>query len=379
MSQEQLPLEGVTVVSVEQAVAAPLCTARLAEAGARVIKIERASGDFARGYDDFVGGEASYFVWINRGKESLVLDIKQADDQALLKNILAEAQVWIQNLAPGAMERIGMGSEQLREEFPHLITCDISGYGENNSYADMKAYDLLIQSESGIVSVSGSPNEYGRVGVSLVDISAGMNALAGIQQALYQQLRTGKGTSLKVSMFDSAVDWMSVPLLQQKYTGKGPKRVGLKHPSIAPYGGFTCADDKILVISIQNEREWANFCTHVIGDSDLATQPGFASNKERVENREQVDAITQAAFAQLDSSAMREKLKSIPIAFGAINTPADLVDHDLVRFETVPTPSGQAEVIASPVLTSAPANPYRAVPAIGEHSEAIRKEFASKV
>ncbi|HCH23593.1 MAG TPA: carnitine dehydratase [Oceanospirillaceae bacterium] len=379
MSQQQLPLEGVTVVSVEQAVAAPLCTARLAEAGARVIKIERASGDFARGYDDFVGGEASYFVWINRGKESLVLDIKQPHEQALLKSILATAQVWIQNLAPGAMERIGMGSAQLRKEFPHLITCDISGYGEHNSYSDMKAYDLLIQSESGLVSVSGGPNEYGRIGVSLVDISAGMNALAGIQQALYQQLRSGTGTSLKVSMFDCAVDWMSVPLLQQKYTGQGPKRVGLKHPSIAPYGGFTCADDKILVISIQNEREWANFCTHIIGDRALATQTGFASNKERVENREQVDAITQTAFAKLDASSMRAKLKSIPIAFGAINTPADLMDHDLVRMETVPTPSGHAEVIASPVLTSAPANPYRKVPAVGEHSQAIREEFASRL
>lgn len=259
MSQEQLPLAGVTVVSVEQAVAAPLCTARLAEAGARVIKIERASGDFARGYDDFVDGEAAYFVWLNRGKESLVLDIKQAADQALLKSILAQAQVWIQNLAPGAMERIGMGSTQLRAEFPHLITCDISGYGENNSYADMKAYDLLIQGESGLVSVSGGPSEYGRIGVSLVDISAGMNALAAIQQALYQQLRSGTGTSLKVSMFDCAIDCMSVPLLQQKYTGQGPQRVGLKHPSIAPYGGFTCADDKVLVISIQNEREWTNF------------------------------------------------------------------------------------------------------------------------
>ncbi|MCP4790551.1 MAG: CoA transferase [Gammaproteobacteria bacterium] len=377
MSQEQLPLAGITIVSLEQAVAAPLCTSRLAEAGARVIKIERESGDFARGYDSFVNGQASYFVWTNRGKESLVLDIKQPSDQALLKRILAKAHVWVQNLAPGATERVGFGSEQLRCEFPHLITCDISGYGDNNSYADMKAYDLLIQSESGLVSVSGGPSEYGRIGVSLCDISAGMNALSGIQQALFQQLRTGQGTGLKVSLFDCAIDWMSVPLLQQKYTGQGPQRVGLKHPSIAPYGGFTCADGKILVISIQNEREWAQFCTSILQDAQLATQPGFSSNKERVANRSEVDALVQAAFAKQDSHNMRKQLQAAAIAFGAINTSVDLVEHDLVRMETVPTPTGHAEVIASPILTTAPANRQRAVPAIGQHTAAIKEEFAS--
>ena len=377
MSQADLPLAGVTVVSLEQAVAAPLCTARLAEAGARVIKIERASGDFARGYDDFANGQSSYFVWTNRGKESLVLDIKQEGDRALLKRILAKADVWVQNLAPGATDRIGLGSEQLREEFPHLITCDISGYGENNSYGDMKAYDLLIQAESGIVSVSGSPDEYGRVGVSLCDISAGMNALAGIQQSLFKQARTGKGTGLKVSLFDCAVDWMSVPLLQQKYTGNGPKRVGLKHPSIAPYGGFECADGKTLVISIQNEREWANFCCEILAAPELPNKIGFGSNKERVENRAEVDAVVQAAFAKHDSATMRSKLLAVPIAFGAINTPADLVGHELVRMETIPIPGGEAEVIASPVQTTDVANGNRAIPSIGQHSDTIRAEFAS--
>ena len=249
------PLDGILVVALEQAVAAPYCSSRLADAGARVIKIERPEGDFARGYDRAVHGESSYWVWINRGKESIALNLKDSEDLQLLQSMLAKADVFIQNLAPGATDRLGIGSSTLRERHPKLITCDISGYGDDGRFFGLKAYDLLVQAESGLVSISGAPGEWGRIGVSVCDITAGMNALIGIQQALLQRQITGEGSSVKVSLFGSAAELMSVPYLQTRYGGKAPARVGLKHPTIAPYGAFTCADGRDIVISIQNERE----------------------------------------------------------------------------------------------------------------------------
>ncbi len=246
------PLDGILVVALEQAVAAPYCSSRLADAGARVIKVERPEGDFARGYDRAVHGESSYWVWINRGKESIALNLKQDDDLQLLERMLAQADVFIQNLAPGATERLGIGSAALRERHPRLITCDISGYGDEGKFFGLKAYDLLVQAESGLVAISGAPGEWGRIGVSVCDITAGMNALIGIQQALMQRTRTGQGSGVKVSLFGSAAELMSVPYLQTRYGGKAPERVGLKHPTIAPYGAFTCADGRDIVISIQN-------------------------------------------------------------------------------------------------------------------------------
>ena len=269
------PLDGVVVVALEQAVAAPFCSSRLADAGARVIKVERPEGDFARGYDGAVQGESSYFVWINRGKESITLDLRRPDDKAQLKALIAAADVFIQNLAPGATGRMGLGSETLRAEFPRLITCDISGYGESGPLHKLKAYDMLVQAESGLVAVSGAPGPWGRIGVSICDIAAGMNGLIGVQQALIQRGRTGRGSGVKVSLFDSAAELMAVPYLQARYGNGAPERVGLRHPSIAPYGSFTCADGRELVLSIQNEREWQTFCEQVLMRPDMHSDMRF--------------------------------------------------------------------------------------------------------
>ncbi|HEY5412470.1 MAG TPA: CaiB/BaiF CoA-transferase family protein, partial [Caulobacteraceae bacterium] len=278
-------LDGILVVSLEQALAAPFCTVRLADAGARVIKIERAEGDFAREYDHVVHGESAYFVWVNRGKQSLVLDFKSPEDAALLARIIAKADVLVQNLAPGAAERAGFGAEAMRAANPRLITCDISGYGETGPYAQMKAYDLLIQCEAGLASVSGSPEGPGRVGVSIADIASGMYAHAAILEALYQRERTGVGKSVAVSMFDALADWMTVPLLHHDYGGRAPPRVGVSHPSIAPYGAFASQDGKQVVLGVQNEREWKALCAEVLGDARLAEDPRFVSNSLRVKNR----------------------------------------------------------------------------------------------
>lgn len=279
------PLDGVLVVALEQAVAAPYCSSRLADAGARVIKIERPEGDFARGYDSAVFGESSYWVWINRGKESIALDLKNAADLAVLERMLAKADVFIQNLAPGATERLGIGSAALREGFPRLVTCDINGYGDDGPMVKAKAYDLLVQAESGLVAISGAPGQgvesLGRIGVSLCDINAGLNALVGIQQALVQRGRTGRGSGVQVSLFGSAAELMSVPYLQTRYGGQAPKRVGLKHPTIAPYGAFTCADGRDILVSIQNEREWSDFCRLVLRRPELPEDPRCARSSRR--------------------------------------------------------------------------------------------------
>lgn len=374
------PLEGVLVISIEHALAAPLCSCRLADAGARVIKIERETGDFARGYDTAVHGESSYFVWTNRGKESAVLDIKSEEGNEILHNMLKKADVFIQNLAPGAATRLGLGSEELRGKYSQLITCDISGYGDSGEYRDMKAYDLLIQSESGLVSVSGGPESYGRIGVSVCDIAAGMNALSGVLMALVKRERTGKGSSIKVSLFDSAVDWMSVPILHQKYTGKGPERVGLKHPSIAPYGEFKSSDGKIVVISIQNNREWKIFCDNVLQQPELFEHELFHSNNQRVANRDELDALIGKCFSRFSSASLRELLHSNDIAFGYVNHTQDLLNHPQLRTVTVDTPSGSAEIVASPVIFDNLDNKdasNSSVPALGEHTDKLIVEFST--
>src|SRR6201994_4691360 len=276
-----LPLEGLLVVSLEQAVAAPMCSCRLADAGARVIKIERPEGDFARGYDDLVHGESAYFVWLNRGKESLVCDLTKPADKALLEAMLAKADVFIQNLKPGAAARLGFALDRLRRDHPRLITCSVSGYGETGPYAQRKAYDLLIQAEAGLASVTGGPEAPARVGVSVVDIAAGMNAYEGILEALIARGRTGQGADISISMFDAMADWMTVPLLQHE-GGRTPKRIGLAHPSISPYGVFKTRDGVDILISIQSDREWRVLAKDVLGDVALADDPHFATNVERV-------------------------------------------------------------------------------------------------
>jgi itaconate CoA-transferase len=273
-----LPLEGLLVVAMEQAVAAPFCSSRLADAGARVIKVERPEGDFARSYDHVVDGESAYFVWLNRGKESICLNIKDSRDCELLAKILKTADVFIQNLAPGAARRAGFDSAQLRLSNPALITVDISGYGEAGPYRDMKAYDLLVQCETGLASITGAPEQPGRVGVSLCDIACGMYAHAAVLQALLERQQTGRGQGLSVSLFDALADWMTVPLLHQDYTGEAPKRVGLNHPTIAPYGAYACGSGDQVVISIQNDREWQSFCEGVLKRPELFDSAPYASN-----------------------------------------------------------------------------------------------------
>lgn len=373
------PFAGLLVVALEQAVAAPLCSCRLAEGGARVIKIERQSGDFARNYDSAAKGESSYFVWANHDKESLLLDIKAREDAALLHRILAKADVFIQNLAPGASERAGFGTEMLRAKYPQLITCDISGYGDSGSYRDMKAYDFLVQCESGLVSVSGAAHAYGRIGVSLCDIGAGMNALIGIQQALLLRARTGQGSGVKVSLFDTAADWMTVPLMHAQYGGQAPTRVGMHHPSIAPYGGYKTADAETLVIAIQNEREWNNFCAQVLLQPEIATDLHFCNNNQRVKYRQELDSIINAVFSKHSRLAMESILREAGIAYGAVNSVERFAEHPHLQRRRVTLTNGeQLELVAPPYrLHSEPADSeYGRVPKLGEHSGQIRTEFS---
>ncbi|MBT6446390.1 MAG: CoA transferase [Acidimicrobiaceae bacterium] len=375
-----LPLTGLTVVAVEQAVAAPLCTARLVDAGARVIKIERADGDFARGYDDAAHGDSSYFAWANQGKESLVLDIKDPNDAALLHAILDQADVFVQNLAPGALERAGFGSDALRDRNQRLITCDISGYGESAEVADKKAYDLLVQAESGLIGISGSPNELGRIGVSMVDAGTGMTAYYGVLEAIIQRGVTGKGSGVRVSLFDVAADWMTVPLAQHDFGAGGPTRVGLKHPTIAPYGAFETSDGSLTLISIQNEREWVRLCEQVLVDTAIAIDSRFNSNTNRVANRDALESQMNSIIGALSRAQFQARLTEASIAYGNVSSLADLSTHPALRRRTVHTSTGQTvELPAHPVRwTELPGMAERQsgrVPTIGEHNAAIRAEF----
>jgi itaconate CoA-transferase len=370
------PLEGLLVVSLEQAVAAPYCSSRLADAGARVIKIERAEGDFARAYDSAVQGFSSYFVWLNRGKQSLVADIKQPADAALLHRLLSRADVFIQNLAPGAAARSGFGSEALRARHDRLITVDISGYGETGEYATMKAYDLLVQAEAGLAMVTGLPAGPGRVGVSIADVGCGMNAYTGVLEALIERQQTGRGKGLRVSLFDAVADWMNVPLLYFEGTGKAPQRLGLAHPSICPYGAFETNDGALVLISIQNEREWVTFCASFLDDPALSRQPGFESNNVRVANRAVVDARVGQAFAALTRDEAAAKLRASNTAYGFVNDLAALRHHPALRRTKVALPGGgTADIIAPAVIRAGETLDLGAVPAIGQNTETIKAEF----
>ncbi|MFC7473694.1 CaiB/BaiF CoA transferase family protein [Dankookia sp. GCM10030260] len=369
------PLQGLLVVSMEQAVAAPYCASRLADAGARVIKIERAEGDFARAYDAVAKGQSSYFVWLNRGKESLCLDIKAPEDKALLERLLEKADVFIQNLAPGAMARAGFGSAKLREKHPRLITLDISGYGEEGEYASMKAYDLLVQAETGLAHVTGRAEGPGRVGVSACDIACGMNSYTAVLEALIERGITGRGKGIAVSLFDGMADWMSVPLLQYEGTGKNPPRIGLAHPSICPYGAFETKDGQSVLIAIQNEREWASFCAHFMEEAGLPQREGFRSNNERVANRPMVDAHIAAVFAGLTRAECAAKLRRANTAYGFVNDCEGLRTHPALRRVVVETPNGPVAIGAPPAVLSDGPRVLGPVPSIGQHSAAIRAEF----
>ncbi len=371
-------LSGLLVVSVEQAVAAPYCSGRLAEAGARVIKVERPEGDFARGYDSHVHGESAYFVWLNRGKESACLDLRQDADRALMERMLARADVFIQNLAPGAIDRLGFALDRLRADNPRLITVSISGYGEEGPLADLKAYDLLVQAESGLSSITGNAAGPARTGVSVCDIAAGMTAYQAILEALIGRAATGTGRHVAVSLFHALADWMNVPYLQYAYGGKVPARAGLNHPTIAPYGVYEGADGKSLLISIQNEREWAAFCEVILGDATLARDPRFDSNSARVANRPALDAILRPVFAAVARDEMAEQLRAARIAYGRVSDMEDLVAHPQNRHVTVETPSGPVRMLAPGALVDGAPRTPGPVPGLGAHTGAVRAEFSGE-
>ncbi|MGF1639875.1 MAG: CaiB/BaiF CoA transferase family protein [Rhodospirillales bacterium] len=368
-------LDGLLVVALEQAVAAPYATSRLADGGARVIKIERPEGDFARGYDRVASGQSAYFAWLNRGKESVVLDIKDATDAALLARLIAAADVFVQNLAPGAAERAGCGAADLRRRHPRLITCSITGYGDEGPYREMKAYDLLVQAESGLCSLTGPPEHPSRVGVSVCDIAAGMHAHAAILEALIARDRSGQGAALSVSLFAAMADWMTVPLLHFDYGGREPERVGLRHPSIAPYEAFATADGRRILISIQNEREWARFAGEILGHPEWAEAGPYRDNPSRAANRDRLAAEIGAVFGRHTAAELVERLRRAQIAYGFVNTVAGLSTHPALQRWTVATPTGPVAMPAPPVRRDDASPDLRPVPALGEHTAAVRRAF----
>uniref|UniRef100_UPI003BAA7BAE CaiB/BaiF CoA transferase family protein n=1 Tax=Stappia sp. TaxID=1870903 RepID=UPI003BAA7BAE len=369
-------LSGLFVVSVEQAVAAPYLSGRLAEAGARVIKVERPEGDFARQYDHLVHGESAYFVWLNRGKESVCLDLRLEDDKALLEEMISRADVFIQNLAPGAISRLGFAPERLREANPRLMTVSISGYGEDGPYRDLKAYDLLVQAESGLSSITGNQEGPARVGVSVCDISAGMTAHQAVLQALFARERSGEGRHITVSLYHALADWMNVPYLQFAYGGKTPARSGLNHPTIAPYGAYAGSDGKEVLFSIQNEREWAILCRDVLGREEVARDPRFDSNSNRVANRAALDDIIASVFGTIPRDEIAERLEAARIAYGRVSTMDDLVAHPQNRYVEADTPTGPVRLLAPGALVDGHSPAFGPVPALGADTDRVRDEFA---
>ena len=370
------PLEGLLVVSVEQAVAAPMCGRRLADAGARVLKIERPEGDFARGYDRLVAGESVYFIWLNRGKESVVIDLTSPADKQLFEAVVAKADVLVQNLKPGALEKLGLGVAALCKRHPRLIACSISGYGDVGPYAERKAYDLLIQAESGLASVTGDAAGPSRVGISIVDVATGLHAYEAILEALIRRGITGEGADIRVSMFDCMAEFMSVPLLQGMW-GAPPQRIGLSHTSLAPYGVFTTRDRVPILISIQNDREWRALSAKVLGRPELAEDKRFATSPARLANRPATDALVQDWFSANAAEAAIAKLDAAGIAFGRVNDWAGLKAHPHLRMMTVTSPSGPVEMPAPPAQWAGSLDPAApgAVPALGDHTAAVRREF----
>ena len=369
-------LQGLLVISLEQAVAAPYAAGRLADAGARVIKVERPEGDFARGYDQDAKGHSSYFVWLNRGKESVALNLKQAEDIQILKNMISKADIFIQNLMPGALERLGISTADLRSTDPRLITCDISGYGSEGPFQKMKAYDFLVQAEVGLAEITGAPEQPGRVGVSICDIAAGMTAHQAILQALYARSCNGKGRGIEVSLFHALADWMNVPYIQSQYGGREIRRPGLHHPTIAPYGAYQCGDGRQLLLSIQNEREWQRLCSDVLEQPELPTNPKFSSNINRVTNRTDLDAILNAAFGADPIDTVAAKLQAAQIAFGRLNDMDEFAKHPQNRFVSVRTSGGEMQILAPGAVVNGMLLPLGDVPDLGANTATIREEFS---
>jgi len=375
-----LPLEGITVVSCEQAVAAPFATRQLADLGARVIKIERpGTGDFARDYDETVNGMSSHFVWLNRSKESISLDLKRPESREVMHRLIDKADVFVQNLAPSAAERLGLGAEDLRARRPKLITCSISGYGPSGPYRDAKAYDLLIQSEVGLVSVTGTDEEPAKSGIPVADIGAGMYAFAGILTAIIDRSRTGRGTHLDISLFDSLVEWMAYPLYYTGYGGTPPARTGTSHAAIAPYGTYGAGDGTEFVLAIQNMTEWQAFCVHVLEHADLATDERFDTGKRRVENRAELDGIITAELAKLPGDVMESRLRDARIAHARRRELAEVLQHpqlvDRDRWREVDSPVGALRATLPPITLPGREPRMNPVPDIGQHTASVLGEL----
>jgi len=374
------PLEGITVVSLEQAVAAPFATRQLADLGARVIKIERpGEGDFARGYDATVLGQSSYFVWLNRSKESLTLDLKKRDAASILAPLLERADVFVQNVAPGAAARLGTRAADLRARHPRLIVCEITGFGSSGPYAHRKAYDLLVQAEAGVVSLTGTSDTPSKVGISIADIAAGMYAYSGILTALLARASRGEGALVEVSLFDALAEWMGAPAYYAAYSGSAPRRTGAHHASIAPYGPFRTRDGQAIFIAVQNAREWARFCTDVLGWPGLADDDRFRTNTRRVENREALHLAIESTVGTLDEAEVERRLDRASIAHARMNSVADFVAHPQLverdRWTDVGTPAGLVRALAPPVQISGTTAAFGPVPAVGQHTEAILEEM----
>ena len=374
------PLAGLTVVTLEQAVAAPFATRQLADLGARVIKVERpGTGDFARGFDTTVHGQASYFIWLNRGKESIDLDVKSADGAQVLAALVARADVLVQNLVPGAAERLGLGAAGLRKRHPRLIACSISGYGNDGPYRHKKAYDLLVQCETGLVSVTGTPDQPAKVAISVADIAAGMYAYSGVLTALYQRERTGEGTVIEVAMLDALGEWMSQPVYNTVYGGQSPRRTGARHASIAPYGPYAVAGGTQLFLGLQNDREWAVLCERVLHRPDLITDGRFRTNPDRVAHDADLTVILEDAFRAIPADRLADELDAVGIACARLRSPAEFAAHPQLaardRWREVGTPGGPVRALLPPVTMAGREPAMGAVPALGEHTAAIRAEL----
>lgn len=375
-----LPLEGTTVIAIEQAVSVPFTTRQLADLGARVIKVERPGvGDFARSYDETVNGLSSHFVWLNRSKESLTLDLKEDGAKEVLHRLVAKADVFIQNLAPGASERLGFSAEALRDKYPQLVVCGVSGYGATGPYKDKKAYDLLVQCEAGLVSITGTPETPSKVGISVADIAAGMYAYSGILSALLRREKTGEGAVLEISMLESLGEWMGFPAYFALYGGEEPERTGASHASIAPYGPFECSDGEIVFLGIQNEREWARFCEEVLEHPELAEDERFVSNSERVANRDALHAGIEDVFACLTEEDAIERLEEAGIANARMRNVRDFLDHPQLearsRWREVGSPVGPLQALLPPATLAGTEPAMAPIPEVGEHTNKILTEL----
>ena len=366
-------LEGLLVVSLEQAVAAPYCGLLLADAGARVIKVERPDGDFARGYDAGADGQSAIFAWLNRGKESVCLNLKDKQDLDVMRAMLRKADVFLSNLAPGAVARLGLSGEALRKDNAGLICVTLSGYGEDGNAATKKAYDFLVQGEAGVCSVTGTLDHPARVGVSITDLSTGLTAYSAVLRALIKRGITKRGLDIKLSMFDVVADWMNMPLLQHRYAGGAPERSGLQHSFVAPYGAFQCRDGKFILLSIQNNREFSVFCEHILNKSSLASDPRFIQNPKRYANRAALDEIINAVFAGIDQDALTLALDRVQIANAKLNDVADLSKHPFLKNSVAQIGATRVEMAALPIKSAG--DGMVLVPALGTHTNDIREEF----